>query len=60
MQPRTKLGVNMLINNDGVPIEYFYNHKDDFYWSKPVTWGAIRLAGGPSEHAEQEVQSASE
>ncbi|MHC4591175.1 MAG: sugar-binding protein [Planctomycetota bacterium] len=48
MQPGTKLGLNMLINNDGVSIEYFYNHKDDFYWSKPVTWGAIRLAGGPS------------
>ncbi|MHC4591506.1 MAG: tetratricopeptide repeat protein [Planctomycetota bacterium] len=48
MQPGTKLGVNLLINNDGVPIEYFYNHKDDLYWMKPITWGAIRLAGGPS------------
>ncbi|MHC4789517.1 MAG: sugar-binding protein, partial [Planctomycetota bacterium] len=63
MQPGTKVGINMLINDDGVPIEYFYNHKDDSYWRKPLTWGAIRLTGQSGEapgRAGQPVQGALE
>jgi len=44
MAAGTKLGLNFVLNDDGVPVEQFYTDKQkNSAWRCPLRWGAVRL-----------------